>query len=274
MTLLLTRLLPLLLSCAHLQRVDEEAASYLYMYNCTQLLPVALPQGVDLSQITGGRDRPLVLSPIVSVAHKQIWLDGVPKQNLEALRVEMLAQEGPTVLLAVDAAVTMGELSPLLGMLRGLGKTDWLLVARPAEGLATPEWVDPVYGPAILSEIQGSPSNKQEILYREFEPLAVRCGALKDALREGELASASLECRAVMASTQDVRTSCRDDAAQILTLYQVAYGQGQKVTHVRVKASAVGKLVPISETAIWSQALPLLAEFDGQEINPAVSALR
>ena len=45
MTLLLTRLLPLLLSCAHLQKVDEEAASYLYMYNCTQLLPVALPQG-------------------------------------------------------------------------------------------------------------------------------------------------------------------------------------------------------------------------------------
>ena len=274
MTLLLTRLLPLLLSCAHVQKVDEEAASYLYMYNCTQLLPLALPEDIDLAPITGGRDKPAVLSPIVGVAYEQLWLDGVPQADLEALRVELLEQEGATVLLAVDGAVTLGELTPLLGMLRSLGKNDWLLVASPAGGLAPPDWVDPVYGPAVLSEIQGTPDQRQSILEREFEPLAVRCGALKDALREGESAGLGLQCRAVMASTQDVRTGCKKDAAQILTLYQVAYGQGQQVTHVRVTASARGKLVPLSETAIWAQVLPRLAEFDGQEINPAVSALR
>ncbi len=269
----MTLLLSLLLSCAHVQKVDEEAASYLYMYNCTQLLPLELPAEIELAPVVGGGDKPQLLSPLIGVAHNQIWLDGEPLADLEALRVALYGP-GSSVLLAVDGAVTLGEITPLLGMLRGLGKNDWLLVASPAEGLEAPGWVDPVYGQAILSEIQGSPAQKQEILDREFEPLAVRCGALKDALREGASAELGLQCRAVMASTQDVRKSCKKDAAQILTLYQVAYGQGPAVTHVRVTASASGKLVPLSETAVWAQALPRLAEFHGQEINPAISTLR
>ena len=262
----------LLLSCAHTQRVDEEAASYLYMYNCTQLLPLSLPPEIDLARVQGGGDKPPLLSPLVSVAHGQLWLDGEALPSLEALRVA-LDGPGTSVLLAVDGAVTMGELTPLLGMLRGVGKSDWLLVASPAQGLEAPGWVDPVYGQAVLSEIEGSPQQRQEILEREFEPLAVRCGALKDALREGASAELGLQCRAVMASTESVRSSCKKDAAQILTLYQVAFGQGPAVTHVRVTASSSGKLVPLSETAVWAQALPRLAEFHGQEINPAVSAL-
>ena len=269
----MTLLLTCLLSCAHTQKVDEEAASYLYMYNCTQLLPLSLPPQIELAPVLGGGDKPQLLSPLISVANKQLWLDGEPLPNLEALRVALEGPE-PSVLLAIDSAVTMGELTPVLDLLRGQGKTDWLLVASPAEGLAAPQWVDPIYGQAVLSEIQGSPEQKQEILEREFEPLAVRCGALKDALREGASAELGLQCRAVMASTQDVRTSCRKDAAQILTLYQVAYGQGPAVTHIRVTASTSGRLVPLSETAIWAQALPRLAEFHGQEINPVISALR
>lgn len=267
-------LLALLLSCAHTPVPDQEAASYLYLYNCTQLLPVALPDGLELAEVDGGQDKPTQLSPLIAVAHRQLWLDGVPVSDVEAMRVALGDRDGDTVLLAVDGAVSLGELNPLLAMLRAAGKVDWLLVASPADALEAPDWVDAVYGAAVLSEIQGSPASMQEILDREFEPLEVRCGALKDARLAARDAPLEAQCRQTMASTEKVRSGCRKDAKQILTLFQVAYGQGPAVTHVRVTASATGRLVPLAETAIWSQALPRLAEFDGQEINPAVSALR
>lgn len=282
-------LLQLVLACTHTPKISQEDASYLAFHSCNLTVPTSLlPPELELAPVKGGWDRPAEFSPLVAVGKDGIWLDGERMDNAEQLRSHLIdrgergaggmtlgageAPGGQRVLLAIDRGLTLMEVGPVLSALRSVGRTDWELLAAHADPLPPPELPHPELGARVQAEIAATPSERSAILARELEPLAVRCGALTDALSAAQMAPAEAQCRVLLA--QDYTKRCKQDAAAILTLLQIAEGSGPAVTHLRVHIAPTGTLVPLNQTALWSEAITRLAEFDGETVNPAVSAPR